>query len=366
MTPEPDQVETDQLAAFCGLAQELGFLDPAQAGRLKSRCKQYRLQGMAMGPEAVAKDLGLLAQPQVNRIVAEIRARRRRALLPGATGLPLPFKLGPFVLQRHLGGQMSCVYQALDESSKRRVAVKLLSDETKQDRELVERFKREAVMLRALDHPNLVACEGAGCVQGRFYIAMEYVEGEPLETVLASRIKLEAAAALIVAHELASALTHLHAKGLIHRDIKPSNVILGQDGRARLLDLGLGKFTGRQSDLTAEGMAVGTPHYIAPEQATGSKQIDHRADLYSLGALLFHMLCGRPPYQSTESFAVMRMHVSDPVPDPLRFTAGLSLPVRQLVMKLLQKEPVRRIQSAEELERALRGLLGSGRQAAST
>lgn len=162
---------------------------------------------------------------------------------------------------------MSRVYLALDEERQRTVALKLLSDEMREDRELVERFKREAQILRTLSHPNLVACEAAGCVQGRFYIAMEYVEGESLESVLTSRIKLPEAAALIVAHELASAFVHLHAKGLIHRDLKPSNVILGKDGRARLADLGLAKFADKQSDLTAEGMTVGTPHYISPEQA---------------------------------------------------------------------------------------------------
>lgn len=366
MSSENPSPTTDHVDLFVRLALELELLDAEQAARLKSRYKQYQLHGIAMRPEAVAKDLGLLTQPQVNRVVAEIHARRRRDLATGEEVLTLPFKLGPFVLQRHLGGLMSRVYLALDEERQRTVALKLLSDEMREDRELVERFKREAQILRTLSHPNLVACEAAGCVQGRFYIAMEYVEGESLESVLTSRIKLPEAAALIVAHELASAFVHLHAKGLIHRDLKPSNVILGKDGRARLADLGLAKFADKQSDLTAEGMTVGTPHYISPEQATGSKKLDVRSDLYSLGAVLFHMLCGRPPYESPEPMAVMRMHVYDPVPDPLKVSTGLTLAARQLTMKLLQKDPNRRVQSAEELERILRGLVESDRRTAST
>lgn len=371
MSSEPRKA-SDSAKAFAALALEMGLLDDEAHVQLLARQEHYRNCGIPMRPEQIVIELGLMTAPQVTRVVTEFKARREKTRASAASAaenprpddLPLPFKLGPFLLQRRLGGALGSVYLALDEDQGQAVALKLLPANMLHDRELVERFKREAQLMRTLEHPNLVRCLGAGCTQGRFYIAMAYVDGESLEAVLDRTGKLGEAPALVVAHELVSALAYLHAQELVHRDIKPSNVILGRDGRARLADLGLAKFTSRQSDLTAEGMTVGTPHYIAPEQAVGAKQLDARADLYSMGALLFHLLCGRPPYEAEEALAVMRMHVYDPVPDPHRINPKLSIASRTLLMKLLQKDPNRRVQNAAELERILRGLIESDRRRA--
>jgi serine/threonine-protein kinase len=252
---------------------------------------------------------------------------------------------------------MGVVFLAKDTASDRVCALKVLPQNLAQDQEFVERFKREIATQSALQHPNIVAYFGAGVADGYMYLAMEFVDGESLGAKLKRLGRLPEKEALRIARDAALGLGHAHARGLIHRDIKPENLLLTRDGAAKVVDFGLAKSRSDNTNLTAVGMSVGTPHYIAPEQATGEKTLDGRADLYSLGGTLFHLLCGRPAFDHPNSPRVMMMNVMEAPPDPRSFNPGVSRDAAQLVLRLLAKKREERYQTGEELAAAIEQLL---------
>ncbi|GMV83266.1 MAG: hypothetical protein AMXMBFR7_44500 [Planctomycetota bacterium] len=262
--------------------------------------------------------------------------------------------LGSFELIRQLGeGSMGAVFEAQDQEQNRRVALKVLPKNLASDAEFLARFKREVKTLSALNHPNIVAYLGAGQTGGYSYLSMEFVDGKSLSQRLKREKRIPEADALHICKEMAQALAYAHNLSLIHRDIKPENVLLTSDGRVKLIDFGLGKSQEDTSKLTAVGMSIGTPHYLSPEQALGKEHIDHRADLYSVGATLFQMLTGQVPFDHASSTQVMVMHVKQPPPDPRSLVPGISRGAAQLTLKLLAKEPEQRYASADELIAAL-------------
>ena len=259
-------------------------------------------------------------------------------------------------------GGMGEVYLAVDTRLRRKVALKLLPPAYTHDPERVRRFEREALAASALSHPNIVTIYDIGEVDGRHFIAAEYVEGETLRGRL-RRGPLAQAEALEVATQLASALEAAHAAGIVHRDLKPENVVVRPDGYVKLLDFGLAKLTDRAHpsdgtgsalNTTRAGAVMGTANYMSPEQARG-QEVDARTDLWSLGVVLYEMVAGRAPFAgetpSHVTFAIME-NDAPPLPDD----AEVSPELRRIIAKALRKGREERYQTSRELTGDLKRL----------
>ena len=257
-------------------------------------------------------------------------------------------------------GAMGIVYKARQTSVDRIVAIKVLRDDAARDKEFIARFRREATVAAKLSHNNIVNAIDAGSVDDHHYFVMEFVEGTNVQDELDKGKVYPEAAAVRIVRDIARALEHAHARGLIHRDIKPGNIILTAEGETKLADLGLARMTTDAKAAAAEaGKAAGTPYYISPEQARGLTDIDIRADLYSLGATLYHMVTGRVPYEGANPKEVMRKHVSK----KFQFTpadhvnTSLSNGLAEVIEMLMAKGREDRYARPEDLIFDLDGLL---------
>ncbi len=192
-------------------------------------------------------------------------------------------------------GGMGVVYRAFDLRLKRTVALKLMAPELALDARFRERFSREAELAMSLEHPNVVPIHDAGDIDGRLYLAMRYVEGTDLRALLRAEGALDPARALAICSQVANALDAAHAKGLVHRDVKPSNVLLDASEHVYLADFGLTRRLDEQGGPAGDDAPSGTPAYLAPEQIEGGR-VDGRADVYSLGCLLYECLTGEAPF----------------------------------------------------------------------
>ena len=265
-------------------------------------------------------------------------------------------RLGEFEILAKLGqGGMGAVYKARQTVLRRLVAIKTLQSSLSSDAEFVTRFHNEAVAAAGLNHPNLVQVYAAGQSEGIHWFAMEFVDGESVQARLKRLGKLDPAEALAIGMHVQTALEHGWRKAqLIHRDIKPDNIFLSNDGEVKLGDLGLAKSSDQQQGLTMTGASMGTPLYISPEQAEGKRDIDLRTDIYSLGATLYHLITGTPPYTGESSISVMMKHVGAPVPDLREVDPTLPPALAAVICKMMQKAPADRYGSYEELGSALR------------
>lgn len=263
--------------------------------------------------------------------------------------------LGRCRLVRKLGeGGMGVVWLARHETLEKDVAVKVLPAGFAADPEAVQRFLREARAAARIDHPNVVPVLDAGSADGVHYIVMAYVEGTDLQKTLARRGRLSVGDALAIAKKVAQALGAAHRLGLVHRDIKPSNILVTRQGRVMVTDFGLARDVGAGATVTAADEIVGTPQFLSPEQARGEK-IDGRSDLYSLGATLYALLAGRPPYGTGSPVSIALKH-ADPKerPQPLRsLVPDVPPEVESLVEKLMAKRPEDRFQTADEVVAAV-------------
>jgi serine/threonine-protein kinase len=268
--------------------------------------------------------------------------------------------LGHYRLTSLLGeGGMGRVFAAEDLRLGRRVALKLLPDPLNGVPEHVERFQREARLLAAVNHPNVITVHSVEEAEGRAFITMELVEGETLvQRIRPGGLPLEEL--LAVAIPLADALAAAHANGIVHRDLKPANVMIGRDGRLKVVDFGIAKPDQSQANagrapLTGVGLVLGTPAYMAPEQLQGDP-IDQRADVFALGVLLYELATGTRPFGGRCDAEVVSAILRDP-PTPLRRQRGdLPEQLQDIVANCLQKDPARRTSSAATTARALEGL----------
>ncbi|MGL4552996.1 MAG: serine/threonine-protein kinase, partial [Gemmataceae bacterium] len=243
-------------------------------------------------------------------------------------------------------GGMGAVYKARQTKLDRLVAIKVLPPAVAAEPGFAERFAREARTLARLNHPNIVAVHDFGDAGGVFYLVMEFVEGVNLRQAMAGG-GMPPARALRVVADLCEALHYAHRTGVVHRDIKPENVLLDLQGRVKVADFGLAKLTGPASTrLTGPAQAMGTPHYMAPEQWERPADVDHRADIFSLGVLSYELLTGQLPVGN--------------FPPPSR-TAGVEARLDGVVLRAMEKEPVRRYQHMDELRT---DLTAAGRPAA--
>jgi len=228
---------------------------------------------------------------------------------------------------------MAAVYRARDPALERDVALKILPPEFLHEPTFAERFRQEARVAARLEHPHVLPVHAFGIEQGRPWMAMRLVGGGSLADRL-QRGPLPPAQTVAVLGEVASALDYAHARGVVHRDVKPANVLLDEGGRAYLADFGIARLLEGSSVATQTGLVVGTPSYMAPEQALGSK-VDARADVYALGVVAFECLTGRVPYTGTTPVAILMKHVSEPVPEPA--PGELPAPVAAVLRRCLAK-----------------------------
>ena len=256
-----------------------------------------------------------------------------------------------YAIERELGsGGMATVYLAKDVKHRRKVAVKVLRPELAAVLGS-DRFLREIEIAAALTHPHIVPLHDSGEADGFLYYVMPFVEGQSLRDRLAIEGELPVQDAVKILYEVVDALAYAHEQGVVHRDIKPDNVMLA--GRhAMVTDFGVAKAvseaTGRQQ-LTTAGVALGTPAYMAPEQAVADPHIDHRADIYAVGALAYELLTGRPPFSGTTPQMILSAHVTE-APEPVtKYRETVPPALAQLVMRCLEKKPADRWQTAEEL-----------------
>ena len=271
---------------------------------------------------------------------------------------------GKYRLDAYLSrGGMGTVYEATHVMLNRKVAVKLISPALVQSQDTVRRFQREARAVTHLNHPNIVRVHDLGqTTDGSLYIAMDLIAGENLSAVLERAGTLEPSRIVHILRQVVSALVHAHEHGIVHRDLKPQNIMIGRakDGAdvATLLDFGIAKTfeVDAQTKVTSTGFAVGTPHYMSPEQA-GAGPVDARSDLYAVGVILYQMLAGEPPFADASTPAILVKHLTEtPVPPSVkRPDRAVSPGLERIAMRCLEKKPEARFQSAEELLRALDG-----------
>ena len=265
-------------------------------------------------------------------------------------------KFGEFELVERLGhGGMGAVYLARDKSLDRMVAVKVMAGAIAAEADLVQRFAREAKAAARLTHPNIVQVYRVGNEAGTPYIAMEYVEGAPLNVLLKRCGTMSWQQALHITSQVADALTCAHGSGIIHRDIKPDNIIVNQQGRAWVADFGLAKIQGADTQLTATGLFMGSPRYMSPEQC-GTAPVTPASDMFSLGIVLYEMLAGRRPFVAeTPAGLVKQITLDDP--EPLATAAPDTPPaVRRLVDSLMAKDPNARTSDGAVLAEAIRNI----------
>jgi serine/threonine-protein kinase len=274
--------------------------------------------------------------------VGRSSAARRATLEPGA-------RLGRFEVLAEIGrGGMGVVYRAMDQDLKREVALKVLSVELSEDARELERFRREATLASKLRHPRIVGVYSFGEVEGRPFYTMPIVEGRSLKEVLQQEGPLPPKRAARLLEQIARAIDSAHQQRVVHRDLKPANILLDPDGGPLILDFGLAKDLGHGPDLTRSGEVLGTPCYMSPEQARGEvTHADHRVDVYALGAVLYELLTGRPPYEGLTANEVLHKILTvDPTP-PHKHRPDLPYELETICLKALMREPFFRYQTAE-------------------
>jgi serine/threonine-protein kinase len=264
---------------------------------------------------------------------------------------------GAYTIEGEIGrGGMGVVFAARDLALKRRVAIKVLPPELAFRQEIKTRFMREAQTAARLSHPHIVPIHAVGDEGGLVYFVMGYVDGESLAARLKRRHALPAEEVRRIMKETADALGMAHAMGVIHRDVKPDNILLeGTRRRVMVTDFGIAKALSEASPgtLTGTGIAIGTPHYMSPEQAAGEREIDARSDLYALGVVAFEMATGELPFQAPTVPGILMKHISETAPDIKRTRPELPDDLATSIMRCLEKDPTSRWPTAESLRRAL-------------
>ncbi|HEX6883748.1 MAG TPA: protein kinase [Planctomycetota bacterium] len=269
-----------------------------------------------------------------------LRALRKEEPLPRIPG----YEIAGFVGR----GSSGVVYRARQLAVDREVAIKILHPHLARESRIVRRLQREARTTARLAHPHIVSAVDMGETEGRWWYAMEYVDGPSLGQRLRAEGRIREREALRLFIPLCEALEHLWEHGVVHRDIKPANILIDRAGGARLADLGLALAEDDPS-ITGTGGTLGTPHYISPEQAVDPRKADVRSDIWSFGATLFHAVCGRPPFSGESAAEVLSGVLYLPIPDPEELESALSGRLALVLRKCLTRDPARRYQDPHEL-----------------
>ncbi|MCP4834838.1 MAG: serine/threonine protein kinase [Phycisphaera sp.] len=287
---------------------------------------------------------GFVTSSQIDRLRTEIDSERGTQRLPG------------YQIIRKLGaGAMATVYLAKQLSLDRLVAIKVLPRRYSDNADFIDRFQKEGRAAAKLNDPNIVAAYDVGNSGEHHFFVMEYVDGETVYDRITTNKRFKEAEAISVTQQVASALTHAHERGFIHRDIKPKNIMISQSGVVKLADLGLARALSDKDAAEAEaGKAFGTPFYISPEQIRGKVDIGPQADIYGLGATLYHMVTGRVPFKGKNPSDVMYRHLKEPLVPPDHVNPEVSSGLAQIIEMMMSKNPTDRYRDANELSEDLR------------
>ncbi|MCJ7622510.1 MAG: protein kinase, partial [Anaerolineaceae bacterium] len=265
--------------------------------------------------------------------------------------------VGPYEIVEQLGrGGMATVYRAYHKALDRYVAIKVMHQAFMEDSNFLSRFQREAKVVASLDHPNIIPIYDFSEHKGQPYLVMKLVDGITLKERIENE-HLSYNEILEIIESVAAALGYAHKKRILHRDIKPSNVIIASDGKIYLTDFGLARIIqSGDSSLTGDRM-IGTPHYMSPEQAMSSTDLDGRTDIYSLGVMLYEMIVGRVPFTADTPFMIIHDHIYTPVEPPRGINPQIPVEVEEVLMKALAKKPADRFHNVGEMIHALRTAL---------
>jgi len=283
-------------------------------------------------------------------------ARPSLAGAPGTTLRPGTLFANRYEVKDLLGmGGMGVVYRAFDRELQEAVAIKTLRPEALAgDGVALERFKQEIRLARKIAHRNVVRTYDLGEVNGMYYLTMEYVEGTSLKQLIGTRGPLPVPVTLTIGKQLCRALEVAHEQGVIHRDIKPQNIVVEPSGVLKVMDFGIARLANRSKDegLTKEGMSIGTPDYMSPEQLSGM-ELDARSDLYSAGVVLFECLTRRLPFEAATTYALIAKQLEGTPPDPRALNPDVPEALAQVILKAMAKEPADRFQTAAQMHDAL-------------
>ena len=330
-------------SSFLRNLQASGLVDEAQFAQLESWTSAATGDDRALARQLV--DKGILTRFQAEQILA---------------GRTRGFFVGPYVVLDKIGaGGMGQVYKARHRQLHRTVALKVLPKWRRADPEAQARFMREARASAQLEHPNIVTTYDVGEEGNITYLAMQYVEGQNLYDIIKQHARLDPGQAARIAHQVALALEHARTRGIVHRDVKPSNILIDTEGAAKVLDMGLARIehgdlsVEDSAKLTSEGAVMGTVDYIAPEQARDTHAADIRADIYSLGCTLYHMLSGRVPFPGGTATEKLIKHIMDE-PVPLgEISPHVPTDLADVVAKMMAKKVEDRYQTPADAAGAL-------------
>ena len=324
--------------------------------RAKFLFEEFAASGAAEKGQSIAdfaRERGHLSDSQIDIIQRVIGSDPAKEKKPAS-------RIGPYEPMMKLGsGGMGVVIKARHLETGEVVALKVLPRRLYEDPEYITRFVREANNASKLNHPNIMRGLGADkTADGLYYYAMELIDGESVQEILDRMGTIPESQAVAVCVRVCRALQHAQEHGIVHRDIKPENIMINREGKVKLTDLGLAKET-VDSTVTQTGIALGTPHYMSPEQARGEREIDIRSDLYSLGATLYHMVTGDPPFAGKSAAVVITKHLMEQVPYPRDIRPELSDGICQVIQRMMAKEPEDRYatpyDTVEDLEMVARG-----------
>ncbi|MHC4877075.1 MAG: serine/threonine-protein kinase [Planctomycetota bacterium] len=270
-------------------------------------------------------------------------------------GEKLPFeRLGEFRIVSKLGaGGMGDVFLGIQESLDRKVAIKTLKQEIAERPESVERFQREARAMARIDHPNMVNCYAVGCDQDTHFLAIEFIDGDTLRGILQRHGPLDVDNALCIAHKAGDMLRVAHQSDMIHRDIKPENILISREGQVKVADFGLAKAIDEDVALTQSGTGMGTPLYMPLEQIHNAKHVDQRADIYALGATLYHCLSGVPPFKQPSLVELINAKKRGQFPALRQQNPNVSDRFGLIIDKMLAVDPTHRYQKMDDVLRDL-------------
>jgi serine/threonine protein kinase len=335
--------------------QLLGTLDPIEYLARKRRATSEETILLQVSSDKVTPDQRTisLTEKQQRKGSTESLSFDEKALSDsskiGLGILPENAHCGKYEVRSMLGqGGMGIVYESFDSELDRTVALKVLNRDLCRNPRFIDRFKREAKAAARLSHPNITHVYAIGEDNGNHYFAMEYVDGQNLDEILKETGPLPPVKALDMIRQTAVGLRVALQSKIVHRDIKPSNLLLTQEGEIKVTDFGLAKalMTTPAVELTTTGVVMGTPVYMSPEQSKGG-DVDHRSDIYSLGATFYHLVVGKAPFQADSPIAVILKHINEAVTFP--DDHELPVPICQVIKHMLEKDPAERYQSYDEL-----------------